>query len=121
MENLSMINRSNKSFAFLITLNILSLYILGCTSTKSSSDQDNFALYWDWAFHLIYTRSPYSCFQPRFKLKKSKFNDIKKIFPYGQYRSDYLDAFKKTDLPEEFFTAKKKHLIITIFIFFYWR
>ena len=43
MENLSMINRSNKSFAFLITLNILSLYILGCTSTKSSSDQDNFA------------------------------------------------------------------------------
>ena len=42
-------------------------------------------------------------------LKKSKFNDIKKIFPYGQYRSDYLDTFKKTDLPEEIFTAKKEN------------
>jgi hypothetical protein len=43
MENLSMIIKLNKSFAILIILNLLSLYILGCTSTKPSSDQDNFA------------------------------------------------------------------------------
>ena len=38
-----MIIKLNKSFAILITLNLLSLYISGCTSTKPSSDQDNFA------------------------------------------------------------------------------
>jgi len=43
MENLSMIIRLNKLFVFLIILNLLSLYILGCTSTKPGSDKDNFA------------------------------------------------------------------------------
>jgi len=43
MENLSMISKLNKSFTILITLNLLSLYILGCTSTKPNSHGDNYA------------------------------------------------------------------------------
>jgi len=38
-----MISKLNKSFTILITLNLLSLYILGCTSTKPNSHRDNFA------------------------------------------------------------------------------
>ena len=43
MGNLSMIIKLNKSFAILILLILINLFISGCTSTKPTSEQDNFS------------------------------------------------------------------------------
>jgi len=41
-------------------------------------------------------------------LKKSKYNYIKTILPYGQWRSDEFKKIKKDDMPDEVLEAKNK-------------